>query len=131
MPPTAAAPATPLPIARNYLGGAFDGAADSYLDVLDPSDGSVLSRVPVSSTDAVDAAVAAASAAFPAWSATPIKERVQVLYRYRALLERHLDELTTLITRGARQDPERGGSGSPEGDRADRVRLLDAADRDR
>jgi malonate-semialdehyde dehydrogenase (acetylating)/methylmalonate-semialdehyde dehydrogenase len=99
MPPTAAAPATPLPIARNYLGGAFDGAADSYLDVLDPSDGSVLSRVPVSSTGAVDAAVAAASAALPAWSATPIKERVQVLYRYRTLLERHLDELTTLITR--------------------------------
>jgi malonate-semialdehyde dehydrogenase (acetylating)/methylmalonate-semialdehyde dehydrogenase len=47
----------------------------------------------------VDAAVAAATAAFPAWSATPIKERVQVLYRYRTLLERHLDELTTLITR--------------------------------
>ncbi len=99
MTPTAAAPATPLPIARNYLGGAFAGDADSYLDVLDPSDGSVLSRVPISSTRAVDAAVAAASAAFPAWSATPIKERVQVLYRYRTLLERDLDELTTLITR--------------------------------
>jgi malonate-semialdehyde dehydrogenase (acetylating)/methylmalonate-semialdehyde dehydrogenase len=98
MPPTAA-PATPLPIARNYLGGAFVGEADRYLDVLDPSDGSVLSRVPVSSTGAVDAAVAAASAAFPAWSSKPIKERVQVLYRYRTLLERHLDELTTLITR--------------------------------
>jgi malonate-semialdehyde dehydrogenase (acetylating)/methylmalonate-semialdehyde dehydrogenase len=99
MPPTTAAPTTPLPIARNYVGGAFVGEADAYLDVLDPSDGSILSRVPVSSTRAVDAAVAAATAAFPAWSATPIKERVQVLYRYRTLLERHLDELTTLITR--------------------------------
>jgi malonate-semialdehyde dehydrogenase (acetylating) / methylmalonate-semialdehyde dehydrogenase len=96
---TAAAPATPLPIARNYLGGAFVGDADSYLDVLDPSDGSVISRVPVSSGREVDAAVRAASVAFPAWSATPIKERVQVLYRYRALLERHLEELATLITR--------------------------------
>jgi malonate-semialdehyde dehydrogenase (acetylating)/methylmalonate-semialdehyde dehydrogenase len=99
MPPTAAAPTTPLPTARNYLGGAFVGEADSYLDVLDPSDGSVISRVPVSSTRTVDAAVEAAAAAFPAWSATPIKERVQVLYRYRTLLERHLDELTALITR--------------------------------
>ena len=33
-----------------------------------------------------------------AWSATPIKERVQVFYRYRALLERHFDELAALIT---------------------------------
>jgi malonate-semialdehyde dehydrogenase (acetylating)/methylmalonate-semialdehyde dehydrogenase len=73
---TTAAPATPLPIARNYLGGAFVGDADSYLDVLDPSDGSVISRVPVSSGREVDAAVRAASAAFPAWSATLIKERV-------------------------------------------------------
>jgi malonate-semialdehyde dehydrogenase (acetylating) / methylmalonate-semialdehyde dehydrogenase len=96
---TVPAPATPLPIARNYVGGAFVGEADSYLDVVDPSDGSVISRVPVSSGGAVDAAVRAASAAFPAWSATPIKERVQVLYRYRALLERHLGELATLITR--------------------------------
>jgi len=96
---TVPAPATPLPIARNYVGGAFVGEADSYLDVVDPSDGSVISRVPVSSGGAVDAAVRAASAAFPAWSATPIKERVQVLYRYRALLERHLEELATLITR--------------------------------
>jgi malonate-semialdehyde dehydrogenase (acetylating)/methylmalonate-semialdehyde dehydrogenase len=99
MTPTATAPATPIPIARNYVGGAFVGEEESFLDVLDPSDGSVISRVPVSSTRVVDAAVGAAAAALPAWSATPIKERVQVLYRYRALLERHLDELATLITR--------------------------------
>jgi malonate-semialdehyde dehydrogenase (acetylating)/methylmalonate-semialdehyde dehydrogenase len=58
----------------------------------------VLSRVPLSSAREVDAAVRAARAAFPAWSATPIKERVQVFYRYKALLERHIDELAALIT---------------------------------
>ena len=97
--PTATAAATPLPIARNYLGGAFTSDAASHLDVLDPSDGSIISQVPLSSAAAVDAAVHAAAAAFPAWSATPIKERVQVLYRYRGLLQQHLEELTTLITR--------------------------------
>jgi len=46
----------------------------------------------------VDVAVAAATAAFAAWSATPIKERVQIFFRYRALLERNIDELAALIT---------------------------------
>jgi malonate-semialdehyde dehydrogenase (acetylating)/methylmalonate-semialdehyde dehydrogenase len=46
----------------------------------------------------VDAAVAAARQAFPDWSGTPIKERVQVFFRYKALLHQHLPELTDLIT---------------------------------
>ena len=54
--------------------------------------------MPLSSSVEVDDAVRAAGDAFPAWSATPIKERVQVFFRYRALLERHLDELASLIT---------------------------------
>jgi malonate-semialdehyde dehydrogenase (acetylating) / methylmalonate-semialdehyde dehydrogenase len=43
--------------------------------------------------------VRTAEAALPAWSATPIKERVQVFYRYKTLLEQHIDELAALITR--------------------------------
>ena len=46
----------------------------------------------------MDQAVAAARAAFPAWAGTPIKERVQVFSRYKALLERHLTELGALVT---------------------------------
>jgi malonate-semialdehyde dehydrogenase (acetylating)/methylmalonate-semialdehyde dehydrogenase len=46
----------------------------------------------------LDAAVAAAQHAFPGWSRTPVKERVQVFFRYKYLLERHLDELATLIS---------------------------------
>ena len=57
-----------------------------------------MSRVPLSSASDVDAAVGSAAAAFPAWSTTPIKERVQVFFRYRALLERHRVELTDLIS---------------------------------
>jgi malonate-semialdehyde dehydrogenase (acetylating)/methylmalonate-semialdehyde dehydrogenase len=86
------------PAVRNYLNGAFVASELPTLDVYDPSEGRVISRVPLSSPREVDAAVASARAAFPAWSATPIKERVQVFYRYKALLERHIDELAALIT---------------------------------
>jgi malonate-semialdehyde dehydrogenase (acetylating)/methylmalonate-semialdehyde dehydrogenase len=82
----------------NFIGGRFISGGTQSLDVVNPSDGSLLSRVPLSSAEDVDAAVGAAAAAFPAWSATPIKERVQVFYRYRSLLEQHRDELTALIS---------------------------------
>ena len=63
-----------------------------------PSEGSVISRVPLSSHREVDRAVESARAAFAGWAGTPIKERVQVFYRYKALLERHIDELAALVT---------------------------------
>lgn len=86
------------PEVRNYLAGDFVAGDHQYLDVSNPADGSVISRVPLSSRDDVDRAVAVASKAFPAWSALPIKERVQVFYRYRALLEKNIEELTALVT---------------------------------
>jgi malonate-semialdehyde dehydrogenase (acetylating)/methylmalonate-semialdehyde dehydrogenase len=86
------------PEVRNYVDGAFVDTARSFLEVHNPSDGSVISRVPLSTHEDVDAAVSSAAKAFPAWSATPIKERVQVFYRYKALLEKNIDELAALIT---------------------------------
>ena len=84
---------------RNYVGGGFVAAESrSFLDVYNPSSGDVISKVPLSEALEVDAAVASARAAFPAWSATPIKERVQVFYRYKSLLERNIDELAALVT---------------------------------
>jgi malonate-semialdehyde dehydrogenase (acetylating)/methylmalonate-semialdehyde dehydrogenase len=86
------------PEVRNYLGGAFVEAELPHLDVYDPSVGRVISRVPLSAAREVDQAVRAARAALPGWSALPIKERVQVFYRYKALLERHIDDLAALVT---------------------------------
>ena len=83
---------------RNYVGGRFVAGDHRFQDVYNPGDGSVISKVPLSSREDLDAAVASAHAAFPAWSAMPIKERVQVFYRYRSLLERDIEELTALIT---------------------------------
>ncbi|MEO5580614.1 MAG: CoA-acylating methylmalonate-semialdehyde dehydrogenase, partial [Gemmatimonadaceae bacterium] len=83
---------------RNYVGGDFVASDHACIDVHNPSDGTVISRVPMSSRDDLDIAVALAQKAFPGWAALPIKERVQVFYRYRALLERDIEDLTALVT---------------------------------
>jgi malonate-semialdehyde dehydrogenase (acetylating)/methylmalonate-semialdehyde dehydrogenase len=82
----------------NIIGGAPSAVQGGQIDVFDPSTGQVISRVPLSSASDVDAAVRAAQRALPAWAAMPIKERVQVLYRYRTLLEQQLAELSALVT---------------------------------
>src|SRR3982751_4804675 len=84
---------------RNYLGGDFvDSTTSQWLDVTSPLDGTLLSQVPMSTTAELDAAVDSAKAAFAGWSSTPIKERVQVFFRYRQLLEKYVDELTALVS---------------------------------
>ena len=88
------------PEVRNYLGGSFVGADRPFLEVFNPSDGSVISRVPLSTQVDVDAAVASAAKAQPAWAAMPIKERVQVFYRYKTLLEQNIDDrLKSIVAR--------------------------------
>ena len=86
------------PAVHNVIAGAPPNSALHEIDVFNPSDGSVLSRVPMSGHNEVDLAVKAAQKAWPAWAATPIKERVQVFYKYKALLERDIAELAALIT---------------------------------
>lgn len=87
------------PDVRNYIGGTFVDASDrEFLDVTNPADGSVISRVPLCGAREVDAAVDAARRALPGWAGTPIKERAQVFYRYKALLEKNLAELAALVS---------------------------------
>ncbi|MBP9212925.1 MAG: CoA-acylating methylmalonate-semialdehyde dehydrogenase [Chitinophagaceae bacterium] len=83
----------------NYINGKYVAASTSKtMDVVSPLDGNHLSTVPMSSYKDLDDAVHAAKAAFPAWSKTPIKERVQVFFRYKYLLEKHLKELSELCS---------------------------------
>ena len=51
--------------------------------------------------DEVEAAIAAAQAAFPAWADTPVSKRVQVLYKMKALVDKHLEDLTHLLCSGS------------------------------
>jgi malonate-semialdehyde dehydrogenase (acetylating)/methylmalonate-semialdehyde dehydrogenase len=87
------------PAIQNFINGQFvDSSVERKMDIISPVDGSPLSTVPMSTSKDLDAAVTAAKAAFPAWHRTPIKERVQVFFRYKYLLEKHLEELAKLCT---------------------------------
>ncbi len=82
---------------ENFINGKFLKNNQPTLDVLNPADGSFISTVPLSSSQDVDGAVQAAAKAFIGWSKMTLKERVQIFFRYRALLERDMDELTKLV----------------------------------
>ncbi|SFP74309.1 CoA-acylating methylmalonate-semialdehyde dehydrogenase [Hymenobacter arizonensis] len=86
------------PAIRNYVAGqSVEDASTATMDVFSPLSGALISTVPLSGAAALDAAVTAAKAAFPEWSATPIKERVQIFYRYKTLLERDMKALADLV----------------------------------
>ena len=87
------------PAIQNYINGQFVNASTTRtLQVVSPLDGNLLSTVPLSASKDLDNAVNAAKAAFHAWSHTPIKERVQVFFRYKFLLEKNLEELANLCS---------------------------------
>jgi len=83
---------------KNFINGQFTGAGNAKtMQVISPVDGSLLSTVPMSTASDLDAAVQSGKAAFKKWSNTPIKERVQVFFKYKTLLEKNMVELSKLV----------------------------------
>jgi len=83
---------------KNFINGEFiDASTAKSMQVVSPVDGTLLSTVPMSTAGDLDAAVQSGKAAFKKWSNTPIKERVQVFFRYKTLLEKNLVELSKLV----------------------------------
>ncbi len=84
---------------RIYIGGAWVPSTGSgTLEVIDSTTEAVMGSVPEGSTEDVDRAVAAARAAFPAWSTTPVQERTALLTKVSEGLAARLDDLAALIT---------------------------------
>lgn len=82
----------------NYIGGKDTPASGSRrLPVVSPLDGSLLTHVPLSDAADLDKAVQVATTAQRSWAKTPIKARVQVFFKYKTLLEKHIDELSALV----------------------------------
>ncbi len=67
-------------------------------DVFNPATGAVTGRAGLAAAEQVNAAVAAAAAAFPAWADTPPIRRARVMFKFLELLNQHRDELAHLIT---------------------------------
>ena len=83
----------------HYIAGArAAGTSTRAQDVFNPATGAVTGRVSLASAADVDTAVAAAQAAFPAWSDTPPIRRARVMFKFLELVNLHKDELAQLIT---------------------------------
>ncbi|MCA9243629.1 MAG: aldehyde dehydrogenase [Phycisphaerales bacterium] len=79
---------------QNFINGAMvDPVGGDWLDGVDPATGQVYCGVPASDERDVNNAVAAAEAAFPAWSKMPAEKRSRILLRLADLIERDLDSL--------------------------------------
>jgi malonate-semialdehyde dehydrogenase (acetylating) / methylmalonate-semialdehyde dehydrogenase len=86
----------------NFIDGKWvESHAATYLDVKNPATMQVMTRVPLSPADEVDAAVQAAARAFKDWRRTPVGERIQFMFRFKVLLDAHKEELARIITNEA------------------------------
>ena len=74
------------------------GTSGRFGDVFNPATGEVTKQVPLASADEVREAIASASAALPGWSATPVAKRAQVLFKFRELIIKNMDELADLVS---------------------------------
>ncbi|HEY7642276.1 MAG TPA: aldehyde dehydrogenase family protein, partial [Steroidobacteraceae bacterium] len=83
----------------HFVGGRLRaGTSGRTGPVFDPATGQASADVSFASREETRAAIAAARGAFPAWSETPALQRARVLFRFKALLDAHIDELAALIT---------------------------------
>lgn len=90
---------TETPLLSNYAGGRWHTPSGRpSADVRNPATGDTLARVPMSGSDDVQRAVAAAAAAFDGWRRTPPTERIQFLFAFKQLLEQHFEEIARTIT---------------------------------
>ena len=96
---------------KNYINGEWvESKSDQILDVVNPATGKTLAKVPMSTKEEVDAAVAAAKEAFPEWRRTTPLARVRYLFRLKELLEEHFEILSRIQTmeHGKTIDESRG-----------------------
>src|SRR5215470_982560 len=83
-----------------YINGAWEAAPGHRMGaVTNPATGRTLAEVPYATDDDVDRAVRAAHDAFLKWREVPVVDRVQPLYRFKSLLEKHHAEIAGILTR--------------------------------
>lgn len=83
----------------NFLDNQFvDSNAVSWIDLHDPATNNLVTRVPQSTDDELNAAVASAQKAFPSWKATSLLHKQQIMFKFVALIRQHWDRLAASIT---------------------------------
>ena len=83
----------------HWINGRGDAGSDSrHGSVFNPATGEQAASVPMANSADVNAALTAASAAFPGWAATPAVRRARVMFRFKELIEQNRAEIAALIT---------------------------------
>ncbi|KAK0515743.1 hypothetical protein JMJ35_001777 [Cladonia borealis] len=84
---------------QNFLDNQFvDSKTTSWIDLHDPATNNLVTRVPQSTDEELKAAVASAQKAFPAWKATSLLHKQQIMFKFVALIRQHWDRLAASIT---------------------------------
>jgi malonate-semialdehyde dehydrogenase (acetylating) / methylmalonate-semialdehyde dehydrogenase len=85
---------------HHFIGGKIQESSSAReFDVYNPAVGTVIAKTRLATDDEVNHAIAVASAAFPGWRDTTPLKRSRVLFKFKALLEDHIDELAIMISR--------------------------------
>jgi malonate-semialdehyde dehydrogenase (acetylating)/methylmalonate-semialdehyde dehydrogenase len=90
-------PSEPLR-APNFVNNEFVDGSGTPMDVISPWFGRAVGAYNESATADIERAVESAAQAFPAWSATPIKERTQIMFKFRDILLRDIDKISHTIS---------------------------------
>ncbi|CAH0343811.1 CoA-acylating methylmalonate-semialdehyde dehydrogenase [Bacillus sp. CECT 9360] len=89
-----------IKIVKNFVGGIWvDSSSEKYEAVPNPATGELLARVPLSTREDLEHAVAVAKEAFQTWKKVAVPQRARILFRYHQLLTEHWEELAKLVTR--------------------------------
>ena len=84
---------------KQLINGQFvDSNTNEWIDITDPATQEVIAKVPQTTDDEINQAVAAAKAAFQTWRKTPITTRARIFLKYQALIREHMDELAEILT---------------------------------
>ncbi len=85
---------------KMFINGEFvESKTDKYYDLHNPSTGEKTGEAPCCTEEEVNAAIAAAKAAYPGWSSTPAIKRAQIMYKIRDLIIERMDELTMCVAK--------------------------------
>ncbi|OIK14851.1 CoA-acylating methylmalonate-semialdehyde dehydrogenase [Bacillus sp. MUM 13] len=86
-------------ILKNFVGGKWvDSSSEKHEDVPNPATGELLARVPLSSQEDLNSAVAAAKEAFKTWRKVAVPQRARILFKYHQLLTENWESLAKLVT---------------------------------
>ncbi|MBY0148189.1 CoA-acylating methylmalonate-semialdehyde dehydrogenase [Neobacillus niacini] len=87
-------------VLKNYINGAWvSSSSNTTLDVPNPATNELLTKVPISTNEDVNAAVLAAKEAFSKWKKVPVPKRARILFKYHSLLTDNHEELARLIVK--------------------------------